>query len=624
MEKFDQSDTKPINNRDCSLTSHIFKYQNDYVNKLSKYKYNFTNKNSSNSSNIFIKLIDCPTARRDDRIRSHHQIKIHRHRKTKQPICYRHFPFSFNALHNSNNIQQRNHISSINQQSTLQFKSRKDNETNMSITIQKISNKNIHSSNKVHKINESNKSILNLKEEGSQICLYRRISNDKLDIRNEQKPVTNFFISNENDNKSSVDNNFRQSSNTFLTPIHILKQENDYTTNIKLKISFLNELTTCIMHQSPLEAIIRFNIIPAYILVLINHMIRMSLIQIPSLPLIILESDNSNLKRYKSSLNIILIDNVKDQQKAFINHDQSRISDDFTNFLNKKYSSKDNVHHIVSRQERDNMKERNENSDSIHIYEKADSLTNQAFETLSSTNQPILEDDGSIISNDTRNDSELLLNFDELFSSQANIANCEEEQNGKFIVDYDQKINNENLIGNEESNYDLNLRSILLSNLPVDPSFTFASTIDGIGKQESILNSKSNKIILLSDQIHHRLISESKDQQDDDTSSSLLTERSHLLRYLQAIQEPPNANPTNVYLHNMFEQTTNQSSDPLLSTARIPKHSSTSLQTTASSRHDTQHKPAFDKGKANFDALSNVFITAYSYSLTRYESFPKE
>ncbi|CAF0915809.1 unnamed protein product [Rotaria sp. Silwood1] len=138
-------------------------------------------------------------------------------------------------------------------------------------------------------------------------------------------------------------------------------------------------------------------------------MTRMSLIQIPSLPLIILESDSGNLKRYKSSLNIILFDNVKDQQslkfisidfihyfeyhlEALLDRDQSRILDDFNNFFNKKYPNKNHRHHIVTRQESDNMKESNEYSDNIHEYENAVSLSNQAFETLSSTTQPILED----------------------------------------------------------------------------------------------------------------------------------------------------------------------------------------------------------------------------------------
>ncbi|CAF4014835.1 unnamed protein product, partial [Rotaria sordida] len=62
MKNLGQNKTKPINNLDCLSTSNIFKYQNDYINKPSKYKYHLTNKNSSNSSNISIKLIDCQIA----------------------------------------------------------------------------------------------------------------------------------------------------------------------------------------------------------------------------------------------------------------------------------------------------------------------------------------------------------------------------------------------------------------------------------------------------------------------------------------------------------------------------------------------------------------------------------
>ncbi|CAF0976342.1 unnamed protein product [Rotaria sordida] len=612
MKNLGQNKTKPINNLDCLSTSNIFKYQNDYINKPSKYKYHLTNKNSSNSSNISIKLIDCQiAAHRHNRIRSHYQTKTYRHQKTNQSICYRHFPFSCNPQVNYNNIQKRYHINSINPQSITQLKSRKDNETNISITIQKISNKNIHSNKKLHDsfisfgtntINQSNKSILNLKEKDSQTCLYRRISNDELDFRNEQKRITNSFISIENHNKSSLYKNFKQSSNTILIPIHTLKQENEYSSNIKLKISFLNELTNCIIYQSPLEVTIVFNIIPACIMILINYMIRMSFIQIPSLPLIILDSDNVNLWRNKTSLNIRCIDNGKDQEKALFDYDQSRISDDSTNFLNKKYSSKDNEHHIIMRQKRDNMKDLDENSGSIHKYEKVDSLSNQAFETLSSTNQAILEG------------------------------------------------------------------TILPSNLPIDQSFKMTSTIDGIDKQESIINSKLNKISLSSDHIHYQFISESKDRSDDNISSSLSMERPHLLKSnenfktvvdhsinnlhptittdiihspisteyidevrsisiinpyssiektkvtcfnekLQTLNEPSNTNLGNIHLHDMLEQIINQRSDSLLTTVGIPKYSSTSLQTMTTSLHDKEYEQELDEGKANLDDLNQFRVS---------------
>ncbi|CAF1464553.1 unnamed protein product, partial [Rotaria sordida] len=130
MKNLGQNKTKPINNLDCLSTSNIFKYQNDYINKPSKYKYHLTNKNSSNSSNISIKLIDCQiAAHRHNRIRSHYQTKTYRHKKTNQSICYRHFPFSCNPQVNYNNIQKRYHINSINPQSITQLKSRKSNSS---------------------------------------------------------------------------------------------------------------------------------------------------------------------------------------------------------------------------------------------------------------------------------------------------------------------------------------------------------------------------------------------------------------------------------------------------------------------------------------------------------------
>jgi hypothetical protein len=58
-KKLDENELELENNRDYLTAPNTLKYQNDYVNKSSKYK---TKKNPSNSSDIYIKLSDCQAA----------------------------------------------------------------------------------------------------------------------------------------------------------------------------------------------------------------------------------------------------------------------------------------------------------------------------------------------------------------------------------------------------------------------------------------------------------------------------------------------------------------------------------------------------------------------------------
>jgi len=61
-EKLDENEIELENNRDYLTAPNTRKYQNDYVNKSSKYKYYSTEQNLSNSSDIYIKLSDCQAA----------------------------------------------------------------------------------------------------------------------------------------------------------------------------------------------------------------------------------------------------------------------------------------------------------------------------------------------------------------------------------------------------------------------------------------------------------------------------------------------------------------------------------------------------------------------------------
>jgi len=63
-KKLDKNGIELKNNRDYLTAPNTFKYQNDDVNKSSKYKYYLTQQNPSNQSDIYIKLSDCQAADR--------------------------------------------------------------------------------------------------------------------------------------------------------------------------------------------------------------------------------------------------------------------------------------------------------------------------------------------------------------------------------------------------------------------------------------------------------------------------------------------------------------------------------------------------------------------------------
>lgn len=122
------------------------------------------------------------------------------------------------------------------------------------------------------------------------------------------KPVINSSISNEVDDRSS----------STLVSAHILREENHSDTSFSLEILLLNELTTGILYQSPLETNLSFDMIPACLLTLINCMKKLSIVvQLPSLPSITSESKTTSLWKHRLPLNIRLIEtdtNVQDPQ----------------------------------------------------------------------------------------------------------------------------------------------------------------------------------------------------------------------------------------------------------------------------------------------------------------------
>jgi hypothetical protein len=61
-EKLDENEIGSTNNRDYLTAPNTYKYQNDHVNKSSKYKYSPTQKDPSNPSDVYIKLSDCQAA----------------------------------------------------------------------------------------------------------------------------------------------------------------------------------------------------------------------------------------------------------------------------------------------------------------------------------------------------------------------------------------------------------------------------------------------------------------------------------------------------------------------------------------------------------------------------------
>ncbi len=90
----------------------------------------------------------------------------------------------------------------------------------------------------------------------------------------------------------------------------------------------------------------------------------------------------------------------------------------------------------------------------------------------------------------------------------------------------------------------------------------------------------------------------------------------------QIIDLSPIKIPTCLRLRDSFEQVINQSSDPLLSTAPVPKHSSISLETETSLsqdeelsffKHNILRQQTSLRDKANLDRSSNTFIVLNWY-----------
>ena len=252
-------------------------------------------------------------------------------------------------------------------------------------------------------IDGPNGPILCLKQEDSkideQICLYRRMLNDELDLKDgsgdEQKQsqqkfeqvverVTNSFVSMDDD-ESNVESDFKQSSSSTLSSAHILREEKNYGTLIQLETSLLDELVTCTRYQSPLEATVILDIIPACVLISINRLSTMSTIQLVSSSSKLLEADFTSFSQHKSSLNINLIDGIRtvqDQQglnRVFLDFVEyfpyhlepvasdndrgpSKTSNEFTDFVLEK-----NLNKVVENS--DHMKESDQDdSDNKHMH----------------------------------------------------------------------------------------------------------------------------------------------------------------------------------------------------------------------------------------------------------------
>jgi len=132
------------------------------------------------------------------------------------------------------------------------------------------------------------------------------------DEQKQYQQVTKSPVSIEDDD-SNLESDFKQSSSLTST----LREEKNYSSDIQLETLLLNELTTCTTYQSPLQATIILDRIPACVLILMNRLSTMSIKQIASLASKVRKSDSTSLLQYKSLLNITLIDtirNVQDQQ----------------------------------------------------------------------------------------------------------------------------------------------------------------------------------------------------------------------------------------------------------------------------------------------------------------------
>ena len=118
----------------------------------------------------------------------------------------------------------------------------------------------------------------------------------------------NLSISMKSNDESNFVSDFKQSSDSILIFTHIFKEKNQHNVPIELRTSILNDLATCTQYRSPLETpTILWHRVPACILLLMNSMIRVSLIKIPNLPLIPQESDSVYLWQCTSTLDIKLI-----------------------------------------------------------------------------------------------------------------------------------------------------------------------------------------------------------------------------------------------------------------------------------------------------------------------------
>ncbi|CAF3353526.1 unnamed protein product [Rotaria socialis] len=442
-----------MNDQDC-----LFKYRNENINKSSQY--------ISSLLDISIRLSDfhatdrfCSKQNNTSHVRSHHQ------RKARTPICYRNFPFS------SNNPLKysRNH------QSTVQSKSYKDNELNISVSILKLSNKNIDSftyfgTNTTASVGPSkqNKSI-----------------NDEVDFRNEQQQCAHSFAMIKNNQKSYLNYSFKQYATTISAPKPILKDESNYAYTVSLKTILSTRWAKFKTYKSPLRPIIiTSDIIPATILILMIHTSAIILIKMPSLSLMVLESESVNLWQHKPSLYMALTDNITagiDHQKVIPEEDQSRISNDLTNRL---HPNKDVQHTIVASPTDNNLEKK----------------------FVSDIN---VDDDERLISNDGKS----LLNFSEKFTSKVKIKE-HRKLNDNLVID------------------NLNSIDVLTSNLLMSQTFEILPTIDGFNQYKSILNSKSN---LSSSHAVDQLISERKELKERFTIDQDMIHSTNSTEYIPSI-----------------------------------------------------------------------------------------
>jgi hypothetical protein len=208
------------------------------------------------------------------------------------------------------------------------MKSKKDIQTKISVDIRKVSCMDMDSNEKVHdsfylrnkkyysSILEDTGSIDFVDGSNGGPRLYRRIFNKHLDFddENEDERDTDSSESIETDDESSVDNVSKQFSNSTLASAHMLIAENDCHTYIDLEMLLLDDSISCLLCQSPLQAITVFDIKSASIITFIYCVMRTSIIQLPNLPSVILESDATRLWQYQLPLNIRLIDSISDVQ----------------------------------------------------------------------------------------------------------------------------------------------------------------------------------------------------------------------------------------------------------------------------------------------------------------------